>query len=446
MAIDVEVKVGSGGLSYSVGVGFVSSDEIPFNLEIIRLADKISLLYSGEALMSKQGRLHSLDHLRAHMMILGVVFHTSLMYYTTKDGEGWPVRDDAQSLFFSELIHLIHLFRMPVFFIVAGFFTAFILMRGGIAALLKDRFRRIALPLILFWPVLKMLSDEGLYFVTAMMEMKVYVWRGVSDVFFDSMSLHHLWFLYFLLIFYVMTAVPFIAINKNQSLLMKLQEKLQVKRRFSWKYAPLVLAIPAAIFNYNLGEYNVAAPIDWAINVNIVGFYYCFFVFGLLLYRSRNGLSEMVTYSRWWLFFIFLAFVLKNVGFNIQYYFSGELLDDFTWYGVYSKAIIMCCISLLVVNFYTKFMEFRGKLSRYVTDASYWIYLIHFPLTIWLPVLFMDIQVSAYVKFTCVVLLTMLISLISYHVFVRSTWLGLLLNGKKANRDHRSEVILAKAQ
>jgi hypothetical protein len=40
------------------------------------------------------------------------------------------------------LVALIHAFRMPVFFIVAGFFAAMLVQRRGRSGLLKHRFRR----------------------------------------------------------------------------------------------------------------------------------------------------------------------------------------------------------------------------------------------------------------------------------------------------------------
>ena len=93
---------------------------------------------------------------------------------------------------------------------------------------------------------------------------------------------------------------------------------------------------------------------------------------------------------------------------------------------------------LLVFNFYTKFMKFSGPISKYVTDASYWIYLIHFPLTIWISGGLMNVQIGVYSKFLIVVMLTMTASLITYQLFVRSSWFGCIVEWQEVGWETRS--------
>jgi fucose 4-O-acetylase-like acetyltransferase len=48
----------------------------------------------------------------------------------------------------------IHAFRMPVFFILAGYFVALLVAHRGDKGMLAHRLRRLALPFAIFWPVL----------------------------------------------------------------------------------------------------------------------------------------------------------------------------------------------------------------------------------------------------------------------------------------------------
>ena len=68
-------------------------------------------------------RFHELDALRAFAMLLGVVLHASL-FLVTKD---WPVvaKEISPELPYDDIVLAIHGFRMPVFFLMSGFFTAF---------------------------------------------------------------------------------------------------------------------------------------------------------------------------------------------------------------------------------------------------------------------------------------------------------------------------------
>lgn len=70
-------------------------------------------------------RYHSFDSLRATMMLLGLVLHTAINYMTFPTGDTWPYKDAQTSPTFDILVAFIHSFRMPTFFVIAGFFAAF---------------------------------------------------------------------------------------------------------------------------------------------------------------------------------------------------------------------------------------------------------------------------------------------------------------------------------
>lgn len=89
-------------------------------------------------------RRHDLDALRAIAMLLGIVIHVALPFAPSL----WFVQDTRQSVHFHWLIDAIHGFRMPLFFIVSGFFTAMLIEKRGILRTGWQRFLRIFLPLL----------------------------------------------------------------------------------------------------------------------------------------------------------------------------------------------------------------------------------------------------------------------------------------------------------
>ena len=99
-------------------------------------------------------RIHSLDALRAVMMLLGLVLHTALSYVPELSSGEWPYQDRQASDGFGWLVSLIHTFRMPAFFAVAGFFAAFLVERRGTGAFLRHRLSRIGVPLAGGWILL----------------------------------------------------------------------------------------------------------------------------------------------------------------------------------------------------------------------------------------------------------------------------------------------------
>jgi hypothetical protein len=75
---------------------------------------------------------------------------------------------------------------------------------------------------------------------------------------------------------------------------------------------------------------------------------------------------------------------------------------------------------------------FRPRASvRYVADSSYWMYLVHAPLVLALQTLVMYWPGSWVVKFPFILLVAFSLLLLSYRYFVRFTFVGAVLNGRR---------------
>lgn len=89
-------------------------------------------------------RRSDLDALRAAAMLLGIVLHATMSFFSSF----WVVTDRQQVPAFGIVFSAIHGFRMPVFFVMSGFFSAMLLRRRGCKSLVKHRFFRVFLPLL----------------------------------------------------------------------------------------------------------------------------------------------------------------------------------------------------------------------------------------------------------------------------------------------------------
>lgn len=78
-------------------------------------------------------------------MLLGIALHAALAY----TGLGWIVSDDRTSPALALLVPATHGFRMPLFFLLSGFFTAMLWKQRGLKGMLSNRGKHILLPLLL---------------------------------------------------------------------------------------------------------------------------------------------------------------------------------------------------------------------------------------------------------------------------------------------------------
>ena len=150
-------------------------------------------------------RYHDLDALRAAAMLLGIVLHAALFLVP----DAWPVLDKkaSASLPYDDIVNVIHGFRMPVFFLLSGFFTAMLWQRRGLGGVLRQqRLQRVGLPLLVgcftivpltTW-VWLVVTDYNIAkdfpAETPVLVMAAFVW-----LFSWFESFHHLWFLWHLL-------------------------------------------------------------------------------------------------------------------------------------------------------------------------------------------------------------------------------------------------------
>jgi glucan biosynthesis protein C len=157
--------------------------------------------------MSSTRRLHGLDFLRALMMSLGLVLHSAQMYMVNPVVDYYW--DPSRSMTMDVVLFLINTFRMPVFFLLSGFFTAMLLARRGQREMFRNRYQRILLPFLLFLPPLALImtglrilarhvmatGEPG--FDLAYVESSRELWDNT----------HNLWFLYYLILFLISTRV-----------------------------------------------------------------------------------------------------------------------------------------------------------------------------------------------------------------------------------------------
>jgi surface polysaccharide O-acyltransferase-like enzyme len=107
-----------------------------------------------EAVQDNSIRYHGLDALRGMAMLLGIVLHAALPYIPNVEAF-WPA-DDSSSHVINTIFQFIHIWRMPLFFILAGFFANLIISKKSWKSWWGNRFLRIGLPIIVFFPLMSL--------------------------------------------------------------------------------------------------------------------------------------------------------------------------------------------------------------------------------------------------------------------------------------------------
>ena len=158
--------------------------------------------------------------------------------------------------------------------------------------------------------------------------------------------------------------------------------------------------------------------------------YGVFFLYGWLLYRGRDHLECL---TRWWSWKLLLTIAGLIIAWRLAVLYSpirviGFVIDClmsafFTW------AMVMAAFGLFL-----HYARAENRIVRFLSDASYWSYIVHLPVVVFVAGALAPWPLRAEVKFAIVLLVTSALCLWTYHAFVRTTIVGELLNGRRAAR------------
>ena len=112
--------------------------------------------------MHTEQRLHALDAVRAFALLSGIALHATMSFMPGLAAVGFPA-DSSQSPALQIVFYVIHAFRMSLFFTLAGYFAHLMFHRKGTSGFIRDRAKRILVPLVVGWVVFGPLAMALVY-------------------------------------------------------------------------------------------------------------------------------------------------------------------------------------------------------------------------------------------------------------------------------------------
>jgi peptidoglycan/LPS O-acetylase OafA/YrhL len=239
----------------------------------------------------------------------------------------------------------------------------------------------------------------------------------------------HLWFLDYLIVFSFAGWLLGLLLKKLPTVSSWIRRVYELLMR-SPALRPLAFAALTFVLLYLMGtgwpEKTGSFLPAWQALCN----YFVFYLFGWLLYGSRQlviGLSR----HGWPLTIVAsVLFLAKAVLVDSPDSVAGMALN----------ALTVWCFVFGITGLFVRYFANHSVTMRFVSDASYWFYLIHLPLTALGAGLLIGSGLPAGVKFLLVLGGTTVVCWVTYLYLVRSTFVGQFLNGRKYPRARPEEV------
>jgi len=372
-------------------------------------------------------RFHSLDFLRAFALLMGVLIHVLMLFLEPFDGS--EPRLGASVIFI-----WIHTWRMPLFMLLAGFFTALSLAKRDLGNFALNRLIRLGIPILLLWSVIPEINEEA----TELFKIP----ELISWLFYDvpfKFRLDHLWFLYYLIIFY---GILLLFKRITPKIFSFIEDcKLSLSRILLLWLPILILLSP---LNKPMGGIFGDVPTTFGeVKLGSMLFMASFFIIGLQLHKSSQ-LLEYLQRMRFWLPNL-IVFSLVPVGLlgwgglkDEPFAFSGPL-EMWIVNGLASSATLLLVLS--IVGCAMDQISSSGRTLRWLVKLSYPIYVFHLMFVISVSGTLMFFGVSDWIVVLLGFASGIFFPVIIYYAFVFWTPLDWIFNGYKSSK-YRSQSAL----
>ncbi len=394
---------------------------------------------------ARTARLFYFDAVRALLMLLGLPYHIARIY---AEGGDTFVASDQQSLALDWFSEFLHSFRMEAFFVIAGFFSYLILVRGETRHWLWSRVIRIGIPLLFCSLLLGPIATGA----TVMADVRLgnLPAADAAGEWLDRLAgspgswVYHLWFLHSLILLSLALAGLRAVLGRGRPLAFATDWADSCTRWLGTMPAlvgGLVLAGFCLIFW--LGVLVLEGPLG--INLSPFGSFFRigktaqflpFFLIGAMLARSSGFLAWMIKADR---ISLAMAILFSALFASIA---SGIIDIENLRTARLLLAIGACTAGVFwlkaLLSLAARHLPGQNALVQYFSEASYSIYLVHLPIALWLGALLIGVMLPPVVEFAAILVVTLVLSVGCHNIIRRSSWLGLLMNGKSRGRADRA--------
>jgi len=320
-------------------------------------------------------RRADLDWLRVLAFALLILYHAGMPW----SGWGWHIEAEEPLDALRAVMRFMNRWRMPLIFLVSGAAIALALGQRSPLEFVRDRMRRLLLPLLFGMVVLvpPQVWVERRYrgqFAGSFVEFLPRAFDGVYPA--GNLSWHHLWFLAYVLVL-TLILLPFFVWARSPAGAARLDALADLSARFrlSW-----MLALPVAatlLWLQPLSSNPNGLIGDWFG----LAYYGLFLLFGAVVFRAPRWLDALAR-DRW---FALAVGVATWTALNLIF-IRGEVrpriaADERLWF-VLVQAINTVAWLLTILGFARRYLVARPPFLAAATEAVYPFYMLHQTITV----------------------------------------------------------------
>lgn len=376
-------------------------------------------------------RMPGIDFVRGAMCLLIIVIHSAVPYcYGPMPGLVWPIMSEPASRWVDLTYWVSAIFIMPMFFAIAGHGAASLSQRLSPGQFAWHRFRRLLVPMLaavlVILPICFYLTVYGWVLEGRYPSRKLQSLKFTPEDSRNIWGLGHLWYLQYLFI-YSLGLAGFVAWRRRRAAGAAETSDGRTSVWRGWIGMCCLAMIGAVLFacdtRMHVGFRQAFFPPPAKFT-----YYLTYFAAGVLWQR---GFWKPPT-ARQGLVCLAAAYLIWPA---VVWYGRQSLLPDITaWERLAYGSLGSASAWLSVAGIWGVAASRRrplGAAVSYLAEASYWVYLVHLPIVELAHVAMFRVHVPVELKFVLATLCVATVSLASYQVAVRKTWIGAMLGARR---------------
>ncbi|MEG1004328.1 MAG: acyltransferase family protein [Clostridium sp.] len=360
-------------------------------------------------------RRYYLDNLRWVSIMFLFPIHTAVLY-APKGSHSFVFNSISENNGLLSFFLAITPTLMGLLFLIAGVTTGYSLNKRSYGQYVVERTKKLLIPFVtgittivpFMYYIVSLQGVENKGFI-------MFMTSYLSDILGVVTKCEHLWFI---LCLYIVSILALIFIYTAASKNLKI----------SINKMPMVVIILLGVPYLLLGKF-----IEFGATVTLSGAFILLLI-GYFFFRD-NAIEEKLVEKSWFLVGVFILLTTLNIIINNAGYQTtiGMINYKVSWLFPYFGLIIQWFGILAVLSIGRKYLEFNNKFTKYFSEASFAIYIFHYPGLILAAFIFAPLVKNQLIQFLIINGVGFIFCILTYEVVRRIPGVRLLFGiSKKA--------------
>lgn len=370
-----------------------------------------------------------IDWLRILLIISVFLYHIGMIF----NSWGWHIKNDQQFKELRYVMTFLHYWRLPLLFMISGASTYYALGFRSSGQYLKERFKRLIIPLIsgifILVPVQVYIEKSSQF--DSLLSFYPHMFEGIYPT--GNFSWHHLWFIAYLFVIslFILPFLKFFRSEKYAPFMKWLEKRVIKPYGLNIFIIPLVLSqiIIRPLFPPNDNQDLIH---DWASFT----YYLLFFLTGFILLSNRT-ITEAIKNQR-------RLFLIESVLVTAFMFSVPSLADSVkTGKALWDIASIIMAWScgMTAVGYARQYLNKDSKFRKLANEAIYPFYLLQQPVIVVIGYYITKWDISVFAKVILITGISLAISVSVYWFLIRPFNLLRIMFGMKSNKLRRQDSV-----